>query len=228
MMKLADLKQISFPEVSPSLLAANKANIPAEVALIEDSCSFVHIDIMDGKFVSNISFYKEFPGSFSTSLHKDTHLMVIDPLNWINEAIEGGSSIVTFHLEAYNDETKTLDTIAKIHYLGALAGLSIKPLTPVDSLTPYLPFVDVILVMSVEPGKGGQSYIDESDARIASIKKMISSFPLDKRPIIEVDGGINRETGKRAIEAGADLLVAGSYLFGHSDIKERIKGLKNG
>lgn len=227
-MKLSDLRKIEFPEVSPSLLAANKNDIPAEVALIENSCAFVHIDIMDGKFVPNISFYKEFPASFSTSLHKDTHLMVIDPLNWIDEAVKGGSSIVTFHEEAYHDLEKNLEVIERIHELGALAGLSIKPLTPVERIIPYLGYIDLILVMTVEPGKGGQAYIEGSDERIASIKDMLKGIPYENRPIIEVDGGINGETGKRALSAGAELFVAGSYLFGHEDIKERIKGLKNG
>lgn len=228
MMTLQDIRKLAFPDISPSLLAADKGNIPAEVALIEGCCHFVHIDVMDGVFVSNLSFYKEFPGTFSTSLHKDTHLMVIDPLNWVDEAIRGGSGIVTFHEEAYHDIGKNMEVIDRIHSLGALAGLSIKPGTPIEVLIPYLKHIDLILVMTVEPGKGGQAYIDESDERIAGVRKLLASFPYGSRPIIEVDGGINGETGKRAIRNGAELLVAGSYLFGHADIKERIKGLKNG
>lgn len=227
-MILKDIRKLPFPDVSPSLLAANKSNIPAEVALIEGCCNFVHIDIMDGIFVSNVSFYKEFPGTFETSLNKDTHLMVIDPLNWVEEAIRGGSRIVTFHIEAYHDVEMNLKTIDLIHSLGALAGISIKPGTSVEALIPYIKYVDLILVMTVEPGKGGQPYIEESDERIASVRRLVKDFPYEDRPIIEVDGGINGETGRRAISSGAELLVAGSYLFGHADIKERIKDLKNG
>lgn len=230
MMKLEEIRKLPFPDVSPSLLAADKSDIPAEVARVEGCCNFIHIDIMDGKFVSNLSFYKEFPGTFSTSLIKDTHLMVEDPLNWIEEAIKGGSGIVTFHQEAYDDLAKNLEVIERIHSLGALAGISIKPGTNVDELVPYIGHADLILLMTVEPGKGGQAYIEESDERIAETRRLLekAGLPYGKRPIIEVDGGINSMTGKRAICSGAELLVAGSYLFGHDDIKERIKGLKNG
>lgn len=226
-MKLSEIRKLSFPAVSPSLLAADKKNIPAEVRHIEPFCHFVHIDIMDAIFVPNLSFYKEFPGTFATSLIKDTHLMVIDPLNWIEEARKGGSEIITFHLEAYEDPSLIEKTIKEIRRLGALAGLSIKPGTPLEKIRPYLDKIDLVLLMTVEPGLGGQSYLPGSNERIETLKEWLSEFPYEARPIIEIDGGVNETTGKIAIEKGAELLVAGSYLFGHEDLEKRIKGLIN-
>jgi len=212
-------------EVAPSILAADKNNILKEIELADSSlATFLHIDIMDGIFVEN----KTWDSSFVLEIHdkhhmiNDVHIMVEKP--WIKgkEFASAGADIVTFHLEACPDEEKVLETIKAIKENGSRVGISIKPNTPVDSLKPYLDMVDLILIMSVEPGKGGQKFIPSSIEKIKRIKELRG----DKSFLIEVDGGINEETYSPCYDAGADILVAGSYLFGHEDMLDRIAKMK--
>ena len=224
-MKL-NIKELKKPIISPSLLAANRSSLREE-ALKAENCGakFIHIDVMDGKFVPNVSFSLEEITSLTKthSMLNDVHLMIEEPIKYIKDYANAGADLITFHLEASKTYEETIKTIDEIHSYGLYAGLSIKPLTPIENLLPYIDKVDLILLMSVEPGKGGQKFIFESLERAKKIKNMLSA--LKDKPLLEIDGGINDVTGKESLEAGVDVLVAGSYLYGHDDMDERLKKL---
>lgn len=211
-------------DVAPSLLAAKCSLYEATKMAKEAGAGYIHFDFMDGVFVPNKSFEVE---SFKevariSNIIKDVHIMGINPDVYAKRFLDMGADIVTFHLEAVDDELlRKTATIIKNHI--AIAGISIKPKTPVKELSKALDtgLFGLVLIMSVEPGKGGQSFIEESYARLREAKELIG----DRGIILEVDGGINKSTGPRCIECGADLLVAGSYLYGHEDFKQRLEAL---
>lgn len=212
--------------VAPSLLSADFSNLEKEIKLVEESkARWLHFDVMDGHFVPNISFGSKVLADVSrkTDLFLDVHLMISDPLKYADDFIKAGADLITFHVEAYDSYSKIKETIDFIHSKGVKVGISIKPLTPVASILNLLPLVDLVLVMSVEPGFGGQKFKEEAVSKIRNLVEIRSSKQLNY--LIEVDGGIDFLTGKRCTDAGVDVLVAGSYLFGHADIKERIRGL---
>ena len=213
--------------VAPSLLSADKEHLKDEILKVEAlGCEFIHWDIMDGIFVPN----KSFPVSAvkeNAKIHKmvnDVHIMVADPMNVAPEFIEAGADYVTFHFEALACPKCCKKLIDKIHSLGCKAGISIKPKTNVKVLKELVQYVDLVLVMSVEPGKGGQAFIPSALGKIKKLRKWIDKENLNC--LIEVDGGINDVTGKKCRKAGVDILVAGSYLYGHDDIKERVESLR--
>ena len=213
--------------VAPSLLSADKEHLKDEILKVEAlGCEFIHWDIMDGIFVPN----KSFPVSAvkeNAKVHKminDVHIMVADPMNVAPEFIEAGADYVTFHFEALACPKCCKKLIDKIHSLGCKAGISIKPKTNVKVLKELVQYVDLVLVMSVEPGKGGQAFIPSALGKIKKLRKWIDKENLNC--LIEVDGGINDVTGKKCRKAGVDILVAGSYLYGHDDIKERVESLR--
>ena len=197
--------------VEPSILAADFANLERDIRNIESTdAQWIHADIMDGLFVPNISFGFGVVQTVRRLTRKtlDVHLMIVQPERYVRRFVEAGADIVTVHYEA----TECLyDCLRMIHQAGARAGISVKPATDVEVLREYLHEADLILVMSVEPGFGGQKYIPESTARIARLRQMIDGEGVGT--LIEVDGGISSANAAEVYGAGADALVAGSAVF---------------
>lgn len=213
--------------VAPSILSADFNNLKDEIKLVESlGAEYLHFDVMDGHFVPNISFGQPVLKciAHSHSMINDVHIMISEPKRYAKEFVDSGANILTFHFEACKDLKEVEEVIDIIHENGAKAGLSVKPNTPVEVIYPVLHKLDLVLVMSVEPGFGGQKFIPSALDKISKVKKLI----LEKgyKCLVEVDGGINEETGRLCKEAGVDILVAGSYLFGKSDTEERIKKLR--
>ena len=213
--------------IAPSLLSADKEHLKDEILKVEAlGCEYIHWDIMDGIFVPNTALPLEAVKA-NAKVHKmvnDVHIMVADPMKVAPEFIEAGADIVTFHFEALECPVCCKKLIDKIHSLGCKAGISIKPKTNVKVLKELVKYVDLVLIMSVEPGKGGQAFIPSALGKIKKLRKWIDKENLNC--LIEVDGGINGETGQKCRKAGVDILVAGSYLYGHDDIKERVESLR--
>ena len=204
-------------KVAASLLSADFANLHKDCTrLLEAGADVMHFDVMDGHFVPNISY----GAPVLTCLHAalpdvfyDVHLMISDPARYAADFAKAGADLITFHLEAVPDTVE--DVIAAIRATGCQVGISIRPGTPVEAVFPYLGVVDLILVMSVEPGFGGQKFLPTTPARIAAIRA--ERARLGCNTLIEVDGGINTVTGPQCIEAGVDWLVAGNSLFRAED-----------
>jgi len=205
--------------IAPSLLSADKAHLKDEIKKVEAlGCEYIHWDIMDGIFVPNTALPLEAVKE-NAKVHKmvnDVHIMVADPMKVAPEFIAAGADIVTFHFEALDCPVCCGKLIKKIHDLGCKAGISIKPKTNVKVLKELVKQVDLVLVMSVEPGKGGQSFIPSALGKIKKLRKWIDKQNLNC--LIEVDGGINAETGAKCRKAGVDILVAGSYLYGYNTL----------
>ncbi len=216
-------------DIAPSILAANKEKIEEEVALaFRCGATYIHIDVMDGEFVPAKTFspayVKRVCEATPKGMVKDVHLMCVHPYGAIASYLQSGGDLYTFHLEACENEEEVKECISFLHSHGKKAGLSIKPATDTEALLPYLKDLDLALVMSVEPGKGGQSFMPSSLDKIAFLKREKEKNHYSYE--IEVDGGINETTAPKAIAAGANVLVAGSYLFGHDDFAERLGRIK--
>lgn len=206
--------------IAPSILSADFTQLGKEIKLTEENgAAYLHFDVMDGMFVPNISFGIPVMKSIrkATGQIMDAHLMVQDPIRYVEAFKNAGADLITVHLEACPDVRKTL---VKIKDLGVKAGLSICPDTPVEAVREYLEFVDMILVMSVYPGAGGQKFIPDSLERISEIRRMVeeSGREID----IQVDGGVTLANVREIIEAGANIFVAGSAVFG-GDIAENTR-----
>jgi len=200
--------------MSPSILAADFANLGADVALAEDAgVEMLHVDVMDGHFVPNISIGPPVVGSLrkATALPLDVHLMISDPLRYVESFAKAGADHITFHIESDSDPDAT---IAAICAAGLSVGLSVKPATSASAIIPFLPKIDMLLVMTVEPGFGGQSFMSDMLPKIREIRGVIERDGL--RTHVEVDGGIDAETAPLVREAGANVLVAGTSVFRHS------------
>ena len=213
--------------IAPSILAADFAKLGEEIKLVEElGADYLHFDVMDGHFVSNISFGVPVLNSISRihNMVNDVHIMISEPRKYIQKFVDAGADIITFHYEACETPEEVADIIELIHECGVKAGLSIKPNTPVEVVKPFLEDLDLVLVMSVEPGFGGQEFIPESLMKIQYLRYVIDENDYDC--LIEVDGGINAETGRMCADVGVDILVAGSYLFGKKDIATRMELLK--
>ena len=200
-------------QISPSILASDLLNLENEIKKIEKSGSkYVHIDIMDGCFVPNISFGMPIISAVRscTKLTLDVHAMIVEPQRYVEQFINCGADIITFHIEASNDKA-IKESIDVVRRLGKKIGLSIKPKTPVDVVIPYVKDIDMVLVMTVEPGFGGQKFIIETMEKVSAIRNYANS--IGKSLDIEVDGGINTETIKIASDAGANIFVLGTGFF---------------
>jgi len=213
-------------KVAPSILAADFNNLEEEISLIDKAgCDYIHCDIMDGHFVPNISFGPEIVKLIRPITKKilDVHLMVNPVLPYIRKFADAGADIISFHIEADDDPSEIIKRIKKFNIK---SGIAIKPNTSIDSIKNIINDIDLILIMTVEPGFGGQKFIDLQLSKIDEVKKLIKKMSLDIE--IEVDGGINSETGKSCIQAGANVLVAGSYIFKSSTsmYKDRINSLR--
>ncbi len=211
-------------KISPSLLSCDFANIAAELKRMEISgADMLHLDVMDGLFVPNFSFGNPVISSIRkcTEMILDTHLMIVEPERYIDRFIDAGSDIITFHIEACNDVALAIDAI---HKRGVKAGIAIKPATPIESVYPYLNMCDMILVMTVEPGYGGQALIPYTVDKVKALADEVKRLGI--KIDIQVDGGINEHTAKLVRDAGANVLVAGSYVFGADDPTTAVESLK--
>ena len=206
--------------ISPSMLSADFGNLERDTKMIDRSAAeWVHIDVMDGVFVPNISFGFPVMKPIRKATNKvlDVHLMIVEPEKYVRRFVEAGADYVTFHYEATDDIEGCIKAIREA---GAKVGISIKPATDATALTDILSKVDLVLVMSVEPGFGGQSFIDGSLDKIRDLAKMRREQGLDF--IIEVDGGISAKNAAEVFNAGAEALVAGSAVFGAADPEAEI------
>ena len=211
--------------VAPSILSMDFTQTLKQLQEVESSkAKWLHVDIMDGHFVPNLSFGPDITKQIRkhSKLFMDVHIMVEDADHYSDVFVEAGANLLTFHLEACKDAESVHRIISKIHHQGCKVGLSIRPQTPVESVFPYLNVIDLVLIMSVNPGYGGQSFMEESVDRIQRLRKEIDAH--QHSVLIEVDGGINAETGLKVAQAGADVLVAGSYVF-KNDIVSAVESL---
>lgn len=217
---MSGLKKI----LSPSILSADFKKLGEELETIDKAgAEYVHVDVMDGLFVKSISFGMPVIKSARSATDKvfDVHLMIEEPIRYIEDFVKAGADIITVHVEACKDVVATLEKIKKC---GVKAAITLNPPTPVSAIEPYLDKVDMVLVMSVNPGFGGQSFIEQTINKVDKLKKLIMES--NSHTLIEIDGGVNFETGKRLVNAGADALVAGSFVFNSPDPEANIKGLK--
>ncbi len=208
-------------EISPSVLGANLMCLGEEIRRVEElGIGWLHLDHMDGHFVPNISFGPDFVSAMrkQTKLFLDVHLMLSEPMKYIETYAKAGADLITVHVEADDDAETMLRAIAA---QGIKAGISIKPDTPVQVIEPLLPLCDLVLVMTVEPGFGGQSLREDCVAKIPELKAMIEKSGRDI--LIEVDGGVKRENAEKVVRAGADVLVMGTGLFRADDPKAVVR-----
>ena len=211
--------------VAPSILSADFGNLERDIKMVDRSAAeWVHVDVMDGVFVPNISFGFPImkPVRKATQKVVDVHLMIVEPEKYVKRFVEAGADYVTFHHEACANPRAT---IAEIKAAGAKAGVSIKPATSAEAIFDYLGELDMVLVMSVEPGFGGQSFIPDSLDKVRVLRKEIDEKGYNC--LIEIDGGISAKNAREVFDAGVDVIVAGSSVFGAEDQEQAIIDILN-
>ena len=208
--------------IAPSILSSDFANLESEIKRLEENgADWVHVDVMDGHFVPNLTIGAPVVKAIKpvTKLPMDVHLMIENPAKYVKDFALAGADIITFHYEATKETT--FDVINIIKSYGVKVGISIKPKTPVSAIRPYLDMVDLVLIMTVEPGFGGQKFMEDCADKIIEVKAYAN-----KDIIVEVDGGVNAQTAGHCKKCGADALVAGNYVFSSDDMKEAIASLR--
>ena len=210
-------------KLAPSILSADFANLKLALSQCDEGgAHWIHVDVMDNQFVPNLTIGPPVVKSLRPNTKKflDVHMMVIEPEKLVEPFARAGADSITFHIEATDDPQSVIDLIKAT---GTKVGISIKPATPLAEIEPYYDQIDLVLVMSVDPGFGGQGYLDGSTERVEKVKQILIEKCLQNRVLIEVDGGIKLHNAEEVINAGADVLVAGSAIFGVDDPVQTMK-----
>jgi len=212
-------------KISPSILASDFANLKQEMAAMEAAgAEMIHLDVMDGHFVPNITFGPPVIAGLrkSSGMFFDVHLMISEPLRYVEAFVKAGSDMITFHLESEGDPARTIRCIRES---GRMAGIALKPSTPASAALPYLQAVDMILVMTVEPGFGGQGFMEDQMDKLSRLRDACRRHKPEL--LLQVDGGIDTATAPIAAKNGANVLVAGSALFGRPDYAAAVNALRD-
>ena len=215
------------PRIAPSILSADFLHLQDQIALIEDAgAAYIHVDVMDGHFVPNISIGIPVVKQLAkiARIPQDVHLMISNPLVQLPWFIEAGANMITTHVEAYDSDDDVFAALEHIHAAGLKAALSVKPKTPVSALAPFIDKLDMALIMSVEPGFSGQSYIEGSEQKVAELVALARNAGAS--PLIQVDGGIGVATVERCATAGADVFVCGNAVYAAADPADALRSIQ--
>ena len=215
------------PKIAPSILSADFMNLESQIKLIEDAgAGYIHVDVMDGHFVPNLTIGVPVVKQLAriARIPLDVHLMISNPLEQLPWYLAAGANMITMHVEAFDDTDSMLRALYMVHKAGARAALSVKPKTPVSVLEPAIEQLDMVLIMSVEPGFSGQSYIEGSDKKVAEVVAMAKKHQV--APLIQVDGGIGLKTVAGVAQAGADVFVCGNAVYAAEDPAQALKEIE--
>lgn len=215
------------PKIAPSILSADFMNLESQIKLIEDAgAGYIHVDVMDGHFVPNLTIGVPVVKQLAriARIPLDVHLMISNPLEQLPWYLAAGANMITMHVEAFDDADGMRKALDMVHEAGARAALSVKPKTPVSVLEPVIEQLDMVLIMSVEPGFSGQSYIEGSDKKVAEVVEMAKKHQVE--PLIQVDGGIGLKTVAGVAQAGADVFVCGNAVYAAEDPAQALKEIE--